>query len=156
MTSTTTTPGITSPAQELSTTELAAIVKQLDIRDIVDAGIDSERQVIAGESIVLSSNNFNPKEKVQILLGTSSVEILEETNAKSDGTASVSVVIPDAFSGKQTLAMYAPGSGHGYRTNIVVLSPEGSSTLQTLLFIVFLVTTAIILFFIFRRRQSQK
>lgn len=148
--------GGTTTTLTSSDSYLASIVKQLKEQDIVDDGINSQRQVSAGASILLTSKGFEANEGVQVLLDADSVQVLKEFNATSGGVASVEVTIPKDVVGEHTIAMYAPGSGHGYRTTIVVTQVGSSSSQMAATLFVVVVLLAIFLFLLLRRRQNHE
>lgn len=79
--------------------------------------------VTRGQQVTGTFSGFTPGETVYLIVA-STPRVIGSGVAGADGSVTISGVIPaDLTTGAHTLAVYAPGSGHGARQAIVVNAP---------------------------------
>ena len=120
-TTTTTTVPSSSGVQNATTTTVAKnttssntdVVGKLSVKSI------TQNSAKPGEQVTVTANGFKANESVNVLIGSNSKKI-GSTKANASGKATAKVRIPTSLSGTQTIAMYAPTSGIGYKQSITV------------------------------------
>jgi hypothetical protein len=85
----------------------------------------------AGSSIVVTSNGFIPFETVQLVVSTPPTVVATAT-ADAYGSVTISGQLSATIAtGNQTVALFAPVSGIGYRSALTVVTVAGAPTIGT-------------------------
>ncbi len=107
--------------------------------------------VTRGQQVTATFSGFAPGELVHLIVA-STPRVIGSGVAGADGSVTISGVIPaDLTTGAHTLAVYAPGSGHGVRQAIMVNAPmlpvtgAGATNTAALVFALFSLVFGILL-----------